>query len=211
MPETIRDVLIAYRKAVPLYDLMNRLYFFGRDKRFRLALVERLNLEPDNVVLNLCCGTGLDFPYLLQKIEDPGKLLGVDLSSEMLQQAKRKFGSKCINMVMSDAAHLPFRDQTLDAILVPFCLKLVPAYEESIKETARVLKPAGRIGVLANNKPSGTLRLPGIMLTKVIGAMAKVDFEIDLYEPFFKRFVIVEDREMYGGLVRFLVGENKHA
>ncbi len=211
MPKTIREVRVAYRKAVPLYDLMNQLYFFGRDKRFRLALVERLNLKPDNVVLNLCCGTGLDFPYLLQKLEDPGRLLGVDLSSEMLQQAKRKFGSKCINMVMSDAAHLPFRDQTFDAILVSFCLRLVPAYEESIKETARVLRPAGRIGVLANNKPSGTLRLLGIMLTKVIGAMVKVDFEIDLYEPFFKRFMIVEDREMHGGLVRFLVGENKHA
>ena len=211
MLKTIREVVAAYNKSAPLYDLMNQVYFFGRDKRFRSTLAERLILKPGDAVLDLCCGTGLDFPFLLKKIKIQGTLLGVDLSSEMLQQAKKKVGSEGVNLVRSDAAHLAFRDKTFDAIIVSFCLKITPAYEKTIEEAARVLKPAGRIGILANKKPSGPLRLPGIILTKVLSAMAKIDFEINLKEHLSKKFMIIEDRKMHGDLVRFLVGENKHA
>ncbi len=160
MPKAIREVVVAYNKAAPLYDLMNQVYFFGMDKRFRSMLAERLILKPGNVVLDLCCGTGLDFPFLLQRIKIQGTLMGVDLSSEMLQQAKKKIGSEGVNFVRSDAAHLAFRDKTFDAILVSFCLEITPSYEKAIEEAARVLKPAGRIGVLGNHEPSGPLRLP---------------------------------------------------
>ena len=211
MPKTIKEVVVAYKRAAPLYDLMNRVYFFGRDKRFRSMLVERLNLNPDDAVLDLCCGTGLDFPYLLKKTKIQGTLFGIDLSSEMLQQAKEKIGREGVNLVRSDAARLPFRDKTFDAILVSFCLKITPACEKTIEEAARVLKWAGRIGILANNKPSGPLWLLGITLTKVLGAMAKINFEIDLKAHLSKKFIIIEDRKMHGDLVRFLVGENKHA
>ena len=207
MPKAIREVVVAYNKAAPLYDLMNQVYFFGMDKRFRSMLAERLLLKPGDVVLDLCCGTGLDFPFLLQKIKIQGTLMGVDLSSEMLQQAKKKIGSEAVNFVRSDAAHLAFRDKTFDAILVSFCLEITPSYEKAIEEAARVLKPAGRIGVLGNHEPSGPLRLPGIIITKVLSAMAKIDFEINLREDLSKKFVIAEERKMYGGLVRFLVGE----
>ena len=174
-------------------------------------LVERLNLNPDDAVLDLCCGTGLDFPYLLKKTKIQGTLFGIDLSSGMLQQAKEKIGREGVNLVRSDAARLPFRDKTFDAILVSFCLKITPACEKTIEEAARVLKWAGRIGILANNKPSGPLWLLGITLTKVLGAMAKINFEIDLKAHLSKKFIIIEDRKMHGDLVRFLVGENKHA
>ena len=211
MLKTIREVVAAYNKVAPLYDLMNQVYFFGRDKRFRSMLVERLILKPGDAVLDLCCGTGLDFLFLLQRTKVRETLLGVDLSSEMLQRAKEKVGSEGVSLVRSDAAHLPFRDETFDAILVSFCLKIAPTYEKTIEEAARVLKPAGRIGILANNKPSGPLWLPGIILTKVLGAMAKIDFEINLKKHLSKKFVIIEDRKMHGDIVQFLVGENKHA
>lgn len=207
MPKTIREVEVAYNKTAPLYGLMNKIYFFGRDKRFRSMLAERLVLKPGDAVLDLCCGTGLNFPFLLPKIKTQGTLLGVDLSSEMLQQAKKKTESEGVNLVRSDAAHLAFNDNAFDAIFVSFCLKITPAYEKAIEEAARVLKPAGRIGVLTNHKPSGPLRLPGIILTKVLSAVAKIDFEINLKEHLSKKFIIVENRKMYGGLVEFLVGE----
>ena len=207
MPKTIREVVVAYNKAARLYDLMNLLYFFGRDKRFRSMLVEKLAVDADDTVLNLCCGTGLDLPFLLQKIKIEGTLMGVDLSSEMLQRAKKKIGSERVNLVKSDAAHLAFRDKTFDAVLASFCLEITSSYEKAIEEAARVLKPHGRIGILANNKPSGGLWLLGVIVTKVVGAMAKIDFEVDLTEHLSKKFVIAEERKMYGGLVRFLVGE----
>ncbi len=206
MPKTTKGVEAAYDKAAPLYNLMNHIYFFAKDKRFRSMLVERLNPKPGDTVLDICCGTGLNFPFLLQKVKIRGTLLGVDLSSEMLQQAKRKAESEGVNLVRSDAAHLAFRDRTFDATLVSFCLKVTPTYEKAIEEAARVLKPAGRIGVLGNHKPSGPLRFLGIILTKVLSAMAKIDYEVNLKEQLSRKFRIIEDKKMYGGLVQSLVG-----
>ncbi|NIR87433.1 class I SAM-dependent methyltransferase [Candidatus Bathyarchaeota archaeon] len=207
--KTFREVMAAYNKSAPLYDLMNQVYFLGSDKRFRAMIVERLKLKPNDAVLVLCCGTGLDFPFLFQKVKNQGILLGVDLSSGMLNQAKKRIASGVVDVIRSDVAHLPFCDKTFDAVLVSFCLKITPAYEQAIEESARVLKPAGRIGVLANSRPYGFLRLLGIVLTRILGAMAKINFEINIREQLSKRFAIIENRKIYAGLVRFLVGRKR--
>jgi demethylmenaquinone methyltransferase/2-methoxy-6-polyprenyl-1,4-benzoquinol methylase len=69
---------------------MNSLYFFGRDKQFRSKLTKKTNLKPGNIVLDLCCGTGLGFPFSLEKIGKHGTLLGLDVSSKMLSKSKKK-------------------------------------------------------------------------------------------------------------------------
>jgi len=207
MSKDVRAVLVAYKRVAPLYDLMNQAYFLGRDKLFRSMLAERLTLRPGDVVLDLCCGTGVDFPFLLEKIGVQGNLSGLDLSFEMLQQAKKKIESERADLVNADAAYLPFRDRTYDGVFVSFCLKVTPSHEKCIEEASRVLKPNGKMGILANDKPRGRLRLPGIMLTKVLSAMAKIDFEVNLREHVSRKFIIVEDRKMHGGLVQFLVAE----
>lgn len=74
--KTIREVVHAYKKAARLYDLMNLLYFFGRDKRFASMLVEKLTPDVNDTALNLCCGTGLDFPFLLKKTKKQGNAAG---------------------------------------------------------------------------------------------------------------------------------------
>lgn len=140
--KTIREVVHAYEKAARLYDLMNLLYFFGRDKRFASMLVEKLTPDVNDTALNLCCGTGLDFPFLLKKTKNKVMLRGIDVSFEMLQQVRKKVRSvNALNLITSDAAHLPLRDRTCSAILVSFCLKVTPTYKKAIKEMARVLKP----------------------------------------------------------------------
>jgi len=207
MSKTIKEVEGAYNKTARLYDIMNQFYFFGKDKQFRLLLVDELNLKPGDTVLDLCCGTGLNFPLLRQKIKARGVLVGIDISLRMLQQAKVKSKGKDVNLVKADAAYLAFRNKTFDAILLTFCLKITPTYEKTIKEAARVLKPKGRIGVLGNYRLTGPLKLLEIVFSKVLSAIAKIDFEINLKEHLSKKFRIIEDEKMYGGLVRFLVGE----
>ena len=201
------DVAAAYDKAARSYNLMNRLYFMGRDRRYRSMLVDRLDLKPEHVVLNLCCGTGLDFPFLLEQTKTTGKLVGADISSKMLRQARRKDPNKDVELVRSDAAHLPFPDRTFNAVLVSFCLKVTPEYKKAVEEAVRLLKYGGRIGVLANHKPSGPLQLVGPMITSILSAMANIDFEIKLREFFSRKTAIVEDRKLHGGLVQLLVGE----
>ena len=207
MSKTNKEVLTSYDRQASIYDAFSKIYFFGKDKIFRSMITESLNLRSSgDIVLDLCSGTGLDFSFLIQKIKQ-GMLLAVDLSSEMLNQAKKKIGNQEIHLVRADAANLPFSDETFDAILVSFCLKITPTYEEAIEETARVLKLKRRIGVLANHKPSSVFQLPGIILTRVLGKISKINFEINLKDLLSEKFRIIEDKIMYGGFLRFLVGE----
>jgi demethylmenaquinone methyltransferase/2-methoxy-6-polyprenyl-1,4-benzoquinol methylase len=209
MKKTLRKVLAKYDNSAPFYDLMNSLYFFGKDKRFRSILIKKSNPKPGDIVLDLCCGTGLDFPFLLKRIGMHGTLLGVDGSSEMLRQLKKKRLGGNLNLIRSDAAHIPLRDKILNVILVSFCLRITPELDTVLEEVTRVLKSDGRLAVLANSKPTGILRILGIVVTRLISLRCKVNFEIDLNEYISRRFRILEDRKMLGGLVQLLIGKTR--
>jgi len=207
MKKDLKEVAVAYSRDAALYSLMNRVYFLGRDKRYRSMIADRVVREPEDAVLDLCCGTGLDFPFIAQRTDGKGRMIGVDVSSGMLQQANKKIGREA-SFVRADAAHLPFIEGTFDAILVSFCLKTTPTYKTAIEEASRLLKPSGRIGVLANADSSGPSRLLRPVIIKVLSAMFKIDFQIDLKSSLSERFAITEDRIVHGGLVEFLVGES---
>ena len=205
MNKTVRSVAKAYDRAAPFYDLMNHVYFFGRDKRFRSMLIQHLRLTPRSVVLDLCCGTGLDFPLLQQQVGEEGMIVGVDLSTPMLNRAKKR-GNREVHLLRADIAHLPFRDRAFHAVIISFCLKVTPTFNTSITEAARVLRTVGKIGVLANHKPNSSCKT---LLAKLIGAMAKIDFGIGLKAPLSKTFTIVENQYLYADFVQLIIGKIK--
>jgi len=51
MTKTLKSIEEAFDRAAPLYDVMNRLYFFGHDQRFRSTLIQELALESNNIIL----------------------------------------------------------------------------------------------------------------------------------------------------------------
>ena len=112
-------------------------------------------------------------------------------------------------MIRSDAAHLPLCDKSINVILISFCLKITPSLEKVLAEVIRVLKSDGRLGVLANSKPTGILKIPGNVIAKLIGFTSKVNFEINLNKWFSRRFRILEDKKMHGGLVQLVVAKTR--
>jgi ubiquinone/menaquinone biosynthesis C-methylase UbiE len=77
-----RLALDKYRRGVATYDDANRFH------RLRRRLVARLELKPGDVVLDVACGTGLNFPLTQAAIGQEGSLIGVDLSPDMLTRAR---------------------------------------------------------------------------------------------------------------------------
>lgn len=71
-----------YRRSAATYDDSNR---FGRQRRHFVA---RLELNTGDVVLDVACGTGLNFPLIQAAIGPQGRLIGVDLSPDMLAKAR---------------------------------------------------------------------------------------------------------------------------
>ncbi|MBE9528602.1 MAG: class I SAM-dependent methyltransferase, partial [Proteobacteria bacterium] len=97
-------------------------------------------------VLDLGSGTG--YPALLaaSAVTPGGSVVGVDLSDQMLEVARRKAEDlklDNIEFVASDVTKLDFADETFNAVLSRFCLMFLPDVPAVLAEIARVLKPGG--------------------------------------------------------------------
>jgi ubiquinone/menaquinone biosynthesis C-methylase UbiE len=112
MPGT-GSVAPAYSNEAPLYDSRTR----GFDT-YRRRIVERLPLQQGDVVLDVGCGTGLCFPFLLERVGPGGAVVGVDASPEMLALAAERAsarGWRNVELVESaiEDAKLPTVDHAL--------------------------------------------------------------------------------------------------
>jgi len=136
------DVVMSARKHEirRRYDLTAYMY----DRRYREIQREKYeivlaNIASANRILDLGCGTGM----LLASLEKKAKLaVGVDMSAEMLGAA-RKHAAKAA-LVLADADHLPFADESFDAVVSVTLLQNMPDPERTVRELARVLRPNGK-------------------------------------------------------------------
>lgn len=106
-----------------------------------------LGLRPGGRILDLACGTGLNFPHLRELVGEQGQVVGVDLSPGMLNVARRLIaarGWKNVETREADAAQLPFPDESFDKAICSFALNIIPDYMQAIREVKRVLVPGGR-------------------------------------------------------------------
>ena len=107
-------------------------------------------------VLDVATGTG-DVALEIEKQLKPEKIVGLDLSSGMLEIGKQKVAknglTQTIEMVVGDSEHLPFEDNTFDAITVAFGVRNFENLNAGLAEMNRVLRPGGRVIVLEFSHP----------------------------------------------------------
>jgi len=206
----IRDL---YGKRAGRYDLSaNAYYLIGfREVKYRKLAVSKLQVNPGDTVVEIGCGTGLNFPYLLDAIGQTGRLIGIDLTDAMIAKAKervRRNGWSNVELAQIDAAVFGF-PSGIDGAISTFALTLVPEYEEVIKRVSRALNPGARL-VIADFKepdhwPMWIVRL-GVLLTKPFGVSLDLA-ERKPWEVMRKYFSNVETTEAFGGFVYVASGE----
>jgi len=143
---TLGEVRKAFTAWAPRYDATHAWRMLKR-RQARLAL----GVRPGDRVIEIACGTGLNFPHLRQLVGEAGQVVGVDLTPAMLEIARQRvFRNKWKNVEMreADAADLPFPDASFDRALCAFALNIIPEYERAIAEIARVIVPGGRFVAL---------------------------------------------------------------
>lgn len=135
----------AYRRWAPVYD-----HTFGKfAAEGRKHAVEVINRSSGRV-LEVGVGTGLSLPDYKRSLE----IVGIDLSSEMLEKARERVAEEGLSNVTGlhemDAGDLKFADQTFDTVVAMYVMTVVPDPERVMKELARVCKPGGDV-ILVNH------------------------------------------------------------
>jgi demethylmenaquinone methyltransferase/2-methoxy-6-polyprenyl-1,4-benzoquinol methylase len=168
-----------YRKKAKRYDVTSRLYPVpGYPLRAqRLRAIGALGLRRGDSVVDLACGTGLNFPLLQEAIGPDGRIVGVDLTDAMLAQAQNRIeraGWSNVSLVQADAARFEFPNE-VNAIVSTYALSHVPECAEVIAHGASALSRNGRWVVLDLKVPDNTPRWLTRLGTTIVRRFASID------------------------------------
>ena len=128
-------------------------------------------------MIDLACGTGLNFPLLQQAVGPGGQIVGVDLTDAMLARAQDRIkanGWSNVTLVQADAAGFGFPAE-VDAILSTYALTQVPECAEVIAHGIAALAAGGRWAVLDLKVPSGTPEWLAQLGTATVRPFAAID------------------------------------
>ncbi len=108
------------------------------------------SLKKGEVVMDLGSGAGFDCFLAAQRVGESGKVIGVDMTPEMIDKARanaRKSSYKNVEFRLGEIENLPAADGTIDAIISNCVINLAPDKKRVFQEAYRVLKPGGRVMV----------------------------------------------------------------
>ena len=177
---TREHLIDTYRKKAKHYDVTSRLYpapgYPQRSQRLR-AVHRRLAFAPGDSVVDVACGTGLNFQLIEDVIAPGGRIVGVDLTDAMLARAQDRIetnGWSNVSLVQADAAEFDFPAE-VDAILSTYALTQVPECAEVIAHGTAALSAGGRWAVLDLKVPSATPGWLAQLGTATVRPFASID------------------------------------
>jgi demethylmenaquinone methyltransferase/2-methoxy-6-polyprenyl-1,4-benzoquinol methylase len=170
-----RSVRAMFDVIADRYDTVNRVMTFRMDVGWRKRTVATLGLVPGSVVVDLACGTG----DLARELAGRGlTAIGADLSYGMLAAAPVPFPR-----VQTDGSAMPFPDASVDGLTCGFALRNFTDLAATLLETARIVRPGGRIALLeVAEPPNPVMRFGhGIYFGKVVPKIGALLSDGDAY------------------------------
>jgi demethylmenaquinone methyltransferase/2-methoxy-6-polyprenyl-1,4-benzoquinol methylase len=140
----------------PTYDRYSSLLSFGQDPRWRRFLVSRLDVRPEDRVLDVATGTGLVARELVRRFGC--SVIGIDQSAEMLAVARERTRGLTVELVEGRAEALPFSDGEFESLTFTYLLRYVDDPAATLRELARVVRPGGTVAMLEFAVPHGVWR-----------------------------------------------------
>ncbi len=143
-----------YNKIAKVYDLLAE----RSEQPMREKGLQKLAPRPGEHILEVGFGTGHSLVELARAVGPTGKIFGVDISEEMVtltsELLQREGLSDRVELICGDAETLPYDDNSLDGVFTSFTFELfdTPEIPQVLAEWKRVLKPRGRLVVVALSK-----------------------------------------------------------
>ncbi len=157
------------------------------------------HLAPGEVVVDLGCGGGLDVLLAAGKVGPTGKAIGIDMTPQMLERARRNAAQAGLSNVAFHLARidqLPLPDASVDCLISNCVLNLAPDKPAVFREMFRVLKPGGRVAVsdiaLKKPLPEEIVREALAYIGCIAGAISLADYRRGLEEAGFAAVQVVD-------------------
>lgn len=157
----LKSQIKRFTKHASWYDIVTRYGSLGFDKFFRKKVIENAGIKKSYVVADVACGTGLNFPFLIEAVGKEGKIYGIDVTAAMLDKAKQKITGndwKNIELIHRDVSTWK-TNQKFDTIICTIGLSEIPNYEKGIDNIYRMLKRNGKFVIWDGKRASFIINL----------------------------------------------------
>jgi len=161
------------------------------------------SLKEGETVIDLGSGGGLDCFLAAKKVGPNGRVIGVDMTPEMLDKARancRKGGYKNVEFRLGEIENLPVADNTADVIISNCVINLSPEKQRVFKEAFRTLKPGGRLlisdMVLLKDIPEALQKNMVAYIGCISGAEMKSTYTQMIENAGFKKVRVVEETRL---------------
>jgi len=160
-------------------------------------------IKKGDSVLDLGSGAGFDCFLAVARTGEEGKVVGVDMTAEMVEKAQenaKKYGYKNVEFKLGDIEALPVEDSSFDILISNCVINLAPDKEKVFQEAYRVLAPGGKMFVsdivLLQELPAELKKDKTLLSGCVGGALLKDDYIGKLKKAGFEVEILSEDKDI---------------
>ena len=214
MPLTKEEIEELYTREAERYDSgidAVRRIFGSRYLDHLAQAVDALSIEAGDTVVDLACGTGLNFERILERAGPTGRIIGVDLTAAMLDRARERVarhGWTNVELVHSDVAAYAF-PSGVQRIISTAGITLVPEYDLVVARAAKALVSGGRLVIydfkIPDDWPEWRIKIQ-MRIRARFGQTRDLD-ERRPWESIARHFPVHTMEELYAGLAFLSVGE----
>jgi SAM-dependent methyltransferase len=160
-------------------------------------------LKEGETVLDLGCGGGLDAFLAARKVGEKGKVIGVDMTTEMVEKARnnaRKGDYKNVEFKLAEIENLPIDDNCIDVVISNCVINHCPDKLAVFREVFRVLKPNGRMlisDLVVEGEFSEDILQDKVWGQWIAGALAKQKYLHTIHKAGFRDVVIAGENPFY--------------
>jgi len=147
-PDKAARVQAMFDAIAPAYERFNTVATLGRDAAWRRKTVAAAGVQPGDVVLDVCCGTGDMLRAFARHAPAAGLLIGVDFAANMLAHTRKRCQEPFSVLIRADTLRLPLANESADVISCAFGVRNFRDLELGFREMFRVARPGARVVIL---------------------------------------------------------------
>ena len=174
----VKKVYSFWGRFPSLYSAQDIITFLGRAKTIRSLAVKKMGLKRGDKTLEVACGSGRNFPYLVDAIGKDGFILGFDYSQEMLDASKQLSKQNewsNIKLIQGDATQLKITEKNFDGVVSILGISAIPDWEKALERCHDVLRFEGKLVVCDARLFTGFLKFLNPLIKVIYSKFAAWD------------------------------------